>query len=244
MVGRRLHRVDERPPGRAAVRRPRAAASSVRARLLRPARPRGPRRRRSLARAHGIYGFCFYYYWFNGRRFSSARSRRCSSGGEPDFPFCFCWANENWTRRWDGAERDVLLAQDYSPGWEERFIRDVLPALADRRYIRVGGAPLLLVYRADVIPDVERALESWREIAADELGLDLHLAAVQSFGLRPPAVRIRRGGRVPAAHRRFLVDHDQVPGVDPGSPAISRTTARSCSISSGSSSPSTAGTAG
>jgi len=169
-----------------------------------------------LARAYGIYGFCFYYYWFNGRRILEHPLDTMLERQEPDFLFCYCWANENWTRRWDGAEQDILLAQDYSPGWAERFIRELLPVLADRRYIQVRGEPLLLVYRANVIPEVERTLETWREVAAAELGLDLHLAAVQSFGFGDPRpTGFDAAVEFPPHTTRFLVDHDRVPGVDP-----------------------------
>jgi len=66
-----------------------------------------------LARANGIYGFC-YYYWFNGRRLLSVRLDQMLKSGKPDFPFCICWANENWSRRWDGSEQEILVEQVYS----------------------------------------------------------------------------------------------------------------------------------
>jgi glycosyltransferase involved in cell wall biosynthesis len=169
-----------------------------------------------LARAHGIYGFCFYYYWFDGRRILEHPIDTLLERDEPAFPFCYCWANENWTRRWDGLEEDILLEQSYTPGWDERFIRDVLPGLADRRYIRVGDDPLLLVYRADLIPDTARALEAWREVAQRELGVDLHLAAVQSFGIGDPRpYGFDAAVEFPPHNARFLLDHDQLPDVDP-----------------------------
>ena len=73
-----------------------------------------------LARAHGIYGFCYYYYWFNGTRLLHRPLDEVLARGEPDFPFCVCWANENWTRSWDGGADDVLIAQDYSVENEQR----------------------------------------------------------------------------------------------------------------------------
>lgn len=139
-----------------------------------------------LAGQYGVHGFCFHYYWFDGRRLLERPLDSLLSRTSPDLPFCCCWANENWTRRWDGLDQEVLVAQTYRAGWEEAFIRDLLPALTDRRYIRVRGAPLLLVYRADQLPDARRAAETWREAAQREAGLELHLAAVQSFEIEDP----------------------------------------------------------
>ncbi|MBM2821308.1 MAG: glycosyltransferase WbsX family protein [Thermoleophilia bacterium] len=140
----------------------------------------------ALAREYGIHGFCYYYYWFNGRRVLERPLDHILSSGKPHMPFCLCWANENWTRRWDGRENDVLLRQDYTGDWADRLIRDLLPALADERYMTINGAAALLVYRADVIPEGARVTDRWRRIARSEAGLDLHLAAVQSHGLTDP----------------------------------------------------------
>jgi lipopolysaccharide biosynthesis protein len=143
-------------------------------------------RQAGLARHHGIHGFCFHYYWFGGRRLLERPLDDFLARGRPDLPFCCCWANENWTRRWDGLDSEVLMAQTYAAGWAEAFLRDLLPALTDSRYIRVRGAPLLLVYRADQLPDARHAVERWRETAQREAGLELHLAAVQSFEIEDP----------------------------------------------------------
>jgi glycosyltransferase involved in cell wall biosynthesis len=168
-----------------------------------------------MARRHGIYGFCFYYYWFDGRRILERPLIDMLARDEPAFPFCYCWANENWTRRWDGLDSEVLLKQEFSAGWASRFIRDLLPVLTDARYIRVRGAPLLLVYRANLVPDIEAVAEQWRSIALDEGGIELHLAAVQSFGITDP----RRYGldaavEFPPHTERFLLPHSRVRGLD------------------------------
>lgn len=139
-----------------------------------------------LARAYGIHGFCYYYYWFNGKRLLERPLDDMLQSGKPDFPFCICWANENWSRRWDGAEAELLMAQVHSEESDQAFIHDVIPILRDPRYIRVGGAPLLLVYRPGILPGPERTAAIWRE-AARKAGLgEIHLAAVQSFGLTDP----------------------------------------------------------
>ena len=143
-------------------------------------------RQAELARQYGIHGFCFHYYWFDGRRVLERPLDDFLACRRPEIPFCCSWANENWTRRWDGREDDVLLRQAYTGDWAESFIRDLLPALSDDRYIRVDGARLLLVYRVDQLPDAPRVADRWREISLREAGLELHLAAVQSFGIDDP----------------------------------------------------------
>jgi len=140
----------------------------------------------TLARAYGIHGFCYYYYWFNGRRLLERPLDDVLRTGQPDFPFCVCWANENWTRRWDGAEHEILMQQVHSPESDRRFIEDVLPILRDPRYIRVRGAPILLVYRAGILPEPHRTTEIWRKVARESGVPELHLCAVQSFGLENP----------------------------------------------------------
>jgi len=139
-----------------------------------------------LAREHGIHGFCYYYYWFNGRRILETPLEMMLDAGTPDFPFCICWANENWTRRWDGLDNEVLLEQKHDEESDLAFIRDVLPILKDPRYIRIKGAPLLLVYRVDLLPDPVRTSAGWRQ-ACKEAGLGgIHLCAMESFGNSDP----------------------------------------------------------
>jgi len=139
-----------------------------------------------LARQYGIYGFCFYYYWFGGRRVLDRPLDSMLRSGKPDFPFCLCWANENWTRNWDGAQEEILIAQDYSWDSCERFIRDVIPILQDPRYIRVGSAPVLLVYRVEQLPNALNVTRRWRELCREAGMSEIHLCAVQSFGLDDP----------------------------------------------------------
>ena len=120
-------------------------------------------RQAALAREHGIYGFCYYHYWFNGKRLLQRPFDAVLESGEPDFPFCVCWANENWTRRWDGHDQDVLIAQQYSLDDSRAFIRSLFAAFRDRRYIRIEGRPLLLVYKPILIPDLAATIALWRE---------------------------------------------------------------------------------
>ncbi len=96
-----------------------------------------------------------------------------------DFPFCLCWANENWTRQWDGQQSEILMPQTYQPGWAEQFILDLLPYLKDERYIRVNGAPFLLIYNLQDIPNPSEAINTWRAVA-EQNGIErLHISAVR-----------------------------------------------------------------
>ena len=133
-----------------------------------------------MAAAYGISGFCYYHYWFNGRRLLERPVDEILRSGTPRFPFCFCWANENWSRRWDGQEHEVLMAQSYSPDDDRAHIRHLLPAFADDRYIRVDGRPLFLVYWLAALPDARRTADTWREEAHRAGVGDLYLAAVES----------------------------------------------------------------
>ncbi|MBA4067420.1 MAG: glycosyl hydrolase [Isosphaera sp.] len=135
-----------------------------------------------LARAYGVHGFCYYHYWFNGRRLLERPVDEVLASGEPDFPFCLCWANEPWSRNWDGGNRLVLVEQKYSPDDDLNHIRWLLPVFADRRYIRVGGKPLFLVYHVTHLTDPRRTTERWREEARKAGVGELHLCTVQSHG--------------------------------------------------------------
>jgi lipopolysaccharide biosynthesis protein len=131
-----------------------------------------------LARRYGIHGFCYYYYWFDGQRLLERPLEEVVRSGQPDFPFCVCWANENWTRRWDGLDDEVLARQVYSLDSARRFIRELIPIFRDPRYIRYNGRPVLLVYRAREIPQLPEVLALWRAEAA-AAGMELHLCGVR-----------------------------------------------------------------
>lgn len=134
-----------------------------------------------LARAAGIHGFCFYYYWFGGEILLDLPVRRMVETGKPNFPFCICWANENWTRRWDGKDNEVLIAQKHSPEDDLAFIRSLESIFALNNYIRVDGKPMLLVYRPSLLPDAAATLERWRQHARKTGRGELHLVMVRSF---------------------------------------------------------------
>jgi len=148
--------------------------------------PRVRRAQAALARAHGVDAFCYYHYWFGGRRLLERPLTEVLASGEPDFPFCVCWANENWTRRWDGRDDEVLMRQRYSPDDAHAFIAELLPLFRDCRYVRVNGRPLLLVYKIADIPDVAATVRIWRAACRAAGVGELYLCAVQRHAQDDP----------------------------------------------------------
>jgi len=138
-----------------------------------------------LAKLYGIHGFCFYHYWFSGRRILEKPVERFLAS-DIDLPFCLCWANENWTRTWDGDTKSVLLEQKYLPDDAAALIASLLDAFRDRRYITVDGKPLLLVYRAKHIPDPKAWFAIWRKAAKAAGFPGLHIAVVDMHDMSTP----------------------------------------------------------
>jgi lipopolysaccharide biosynthesis protein len=136
------------------------------------------RRQAALAAEHGVDGFVMHHYWFDGRPL--LETPLCNLLDDPsiEFPFALCWANENWTRRWDGLDSEILIAQKYGEGWVDRFYDDILPALSDRRYVTVDGRPLLVLYRIGHIKNASAAIERWKGRAQEDGLGGLHVLAV------------------------------------------------------------------
>lgn len=141
----------------------------------------------ALAKRYGIGGFCFYFYWFGGKTLLEAPLLKYLADTELDFPFCLCWANENWTRAWDGAANEVLIGQKHSPEDDLAFITHVAKYLKDPRYLRVGGRPVLVLYRPGILPSARATAARWRE-GCREAGVgEIFLAYTQSFDCVDPA---------------------------------------------------------
>jgi lipopolysaccharide biosynthesis protein len=127
-----------------------------------------------------VDGFCYYHYWFGGRRLLERPFDEVLDSGRPDFPFALCWANENWTRRWDGLEKSVLFRQSYGSEDDRRHGQWLARAFRDERYIRVDGKPLFLVYRASEMDDPRRTTRIWRDEARRAGVGELFLVRVES----------------------------------------------------------------
>jgi hypothetical protein len=116
----------------------------------------------ALARTYGIEAFCYYHYWFKGRGVIDRVFKEVLRTGRPDFPFCLCWANENWTRQWDAGNGEILIEQQFDEADDREHIRWLIEAFRDPRYIRVSGRPLLMIYRVQSLPDPQRTFGMWR----------------------------------------------------------------------------------
>lgn len=134
-----------------------------------------------LAKQYGIYGFCYYHYWFNGHQLMERPLNEILASGKPDFPFMICWANENWTRAWDGGEKQILIKQDYSDEDDRAHIRFLCENyFKDPRYIRVNGKPVFCIYRSTLFPDMKKSIETMRD-EARKFGEELYICRFESF---------------------------------------------------------------
>ena len=130
----------------------------------------------ALAKEYGIYGFCYYHYWFNGKRLMNEPVDRKLKNPKEDLPFMLCWANENWTKAWDGKDKEVLIKQDYNIVDDEKHIRFLLEnVFNDSRYIRIDGKIFFVIYRPIKFPNLKETIEMWRRVAK-EYNEDLYLA--------------------------------------------------------------------
>jgi lipopolysaccharide biosynthesis protein len=134
-----------------------------------------------MAREHGIEGFCYYHYWFGGKRLLERPFNEVLRSGEPDFPFCLCWANESWTGIWHGAPDRILMEQTYpGPEDDKKHFYALVEAFADRRYLRIGDRPVFLVLNPAQLPDPIRTTNLWRELAVREGLKGLYLVGLKN----------------------------------------------------------------
>lgn len=138
----------------------------------------------SMAKQYNLHGFCFHYYWFKGKRlletpiecFLDDKSSRAN------FPFMLCWANENWTRRWDGRDEDVLIHQEHSIKDHQNVTRDLFRYFKDSRYIKFQDKPVFVLYRPQIIQQLERLIEILRAQAIAHGFPGIHIVTTNAFG--------------------------------------------------------------
>jgi len=135
-----------------------------------------------LAKQHGIYGFCFYLYWFSGKRLLEKPLDLFLEHPEIDINFCLCWANENWTRTWDGFNKKVLIKQNYSNEDSYKFINDIKKYIIDKRYIKIDGEPIIIVYNPSRIPNVNNVINIWKEHAINSGIGKIRILICRTFG--------------------------------------------------------------
>ena len=122
-----------------------------------------------MAKKYGVYGFCYYHYWFkDGKKLLEKPVEKMLEDKGVDIPFCLSWANENWTRKWDGGDNEIVVEQDYGTEseWENHF-QYLLPFFRDDRYIKINGKPLFLIYKPGLIPNCKQMLDYMRKRAED-----------------------------------------------------------------------------
>jgi lipopolysaccharide biosynthesis protein len=144
------------------------------------------RRQVALAQAAGIHGFGFYYYRFDDRRVLERPIDNFLSSPDIAMPFMLIWANENWTRAWDGQTGDLLLVQSYAEAAEGALLADIARHFADPRYIRVGGRPFFVIYQPRHVPNPRETFARWRRRWKDEHGVEPLIFMAQTFGSEDP----------------------------------------------------------
>lgn len=139
-------------------------------------------RQAAMAKEYGIYGFAFYHYWFNGKRLLETPLDNMLKTGKPDFPFCYIWANENWTKRWDGLDNEIIIKQDYSIEDDIAHIEFLCKnVFSDKRYITIDGKPIFIVYRTELFPNIKNTVKVWQKIVKSRGFKGLYLIRVENF---------------------------------------------------------------
>ena len=136
-----------------------------------------------LAKQYGIYGWSIYYYWFDRHRLMEKPLDIILENKDLDINFCINWANENWSKRWDGGDKEILMAQNYD---EEKLIyciKDMEKYIRDERYIKIDGKPLIIIYKPTLIPNIQIMIENWRNYLR-EVGIgEAYIMGVKTFDI-------------------------------------------------------------
>lgn len=135
-----------------------------------------------LARQYGIYGFCYYHYWFNKKLIMEKPIEEMFKNKNETFPFMFCWANANWGRNWEGGNNVTLIEQHYSREDDIAHFNYLLPFLKDSRYIKIEGKPVIAIHCTQLMPDPESTVKLWKELAREN-GFELYFCRIESQGV-------------------------------------------------------------
>mgnify|MGYP000863671503 CR=1 FL=1 len=132
--------------------------------------PEARKAQADMAREYGIEGFCYWHYWFgNGKRLIERPFNEVVNSEEPDFPFCLSWANESWKGFAHGLKNRNMLIEQLYPGEEDykNHFYELLPAFKDKRYIRVEGKPLFMIYKPLASEEIKTFIKVWRTLAKE-----------------------------------------------------------------------------
>lgn len=141
-------------------------------------------RQTEMAKKYGIYGWCFYFSWIDGRRLFEKPLENVLKTPEINMPFFVCWTNHDWTRNWGAASKELLLKQTYAPDFYKRLIDDLMPYFSDSRYIKINGKPILSIYIPQNIPDPKNFASKIKEYARKTYNIDLYLMATDNIDYR------------------------------------------------------------
>lgn len=134
-----------------------------------------------LAKEYGIYGFCYYHYWYMGKRLLDLPMNEVLKTGEPDFPFMLCWANHNWSKSWQGKNNEIIIKQEYSDEDDANHAEYLCKCFADKRYIKIGRRPVFGIYRSTAVDDCKRRIENLRRECMKR-GYDIYIVRFESDG--------------------------------------------------------------
>lgn len=139
------------------------------------------KRQVELAKNYGIYGFCFYYYWFDGKRLLDKPLDMLFEDKNINCNFCICWANENWTRRFDGTNSEVLMSISETEESYIKFFESIMPYISDERYIQVNEKPVIIIYKPSHMPNSKKVISNWRRKYFKATGKELYIIGVHEW---------------------------------------------------------------